>query len=184
MWALFQRVAILLAAWLCIAPAGEIPASALPDAPQACMHDAGDDASSVLFFAIGAHASDIAGYVSECRRLGSSEFNTVDSHITYWQDGIQPIVISMKDHIEHLARFDRLPPWKREIVRRIRPLVTNMEERMNAVISLLAGSRESHTERSYAALLDAMLDDAQRVVREIQVLWDCGEMQAEIWPAL
>ena len=182
-----MQVAVLLTGWLCIAPAGTILATELQDAPQACTYHT-DDASSVLFFAIEAHASVIAGYVDECRQLGSSESNTVENHITYWRDGIQPAVISMKDHIEHLARFDQLPPWKREMVWRIQPLVAAIKERTHTVISLLAGSRESQshttTERSYAELLNAVLQDAQQVVREIEVLWSCGEVRAEVLPDL
>jgi hypothetical protein len=68
------------------------------------------------------------------------------------------------------------------MVWRIQPLVAAIKERTHTVISLLAGSRESQshtaTERSYAELLNAVLQDAQQVVREIEVLWSCGEVRA------
>lgn len=179
MWFLSQLVAVVQATWLCVGDAAAIPSPALRTDPQACVYDT-DDASSVLFFAIGAHATDITNHVNECQRLGSSESNTVENHIMHWQDGIQPAVISMRDLINHLARFEHLPPWKREVARRIHPHITNMEEHTNAALSLLAGSGEGRTERSYTELLAAALEDAHHIVQGMEVLWHCGELRAPV----
>ena len=172
---LFHSLAFTLIASTCLGQTEALSPSAPQEVLQGCSLDRGETAA-ILMFAVENHAVSIGSRITECEDLlRTSQWNTRDAHLTYWENLIHPKVASIRDSLDQVMSLSG-----GQGAETIAPHVAALEDYTATAIGLLTRSGKGPADDNYSLVLTAASQRAQRIVQLVEAFWTCDGVRAAV----